>query len=199
MGHLVDVGCAPHFGAGVLAVVRRLPDAAPRHRRADAARHLRGGLFDLCFHRRAHRHLLHQVVAHAASAAGVLGRWKFPARLEQVLLVERAGHRAVRRGDGRRPPAAGRIPTGTRLAAPHGARHLRKRSMTFIPPFFAQISVEDLQREALRLQHDYTALSYGLTAAWVITILYVLTMVGRERKLKREIAGLKAMLEDRQK
>ena len=71
--------------------------------------------------------------------------------------------------------------------------------MTFIPPFFAQVSVEDLQREALRLQHDYTALSYGLTAAWVITILYVLTMVGRERKLKREIAGLKAMLEDRQK
>jgi AmiR/NasT family two-component response regulator len=71
--------------------------------------------------------------------------------------------------------------------------------MTFIPLFFAQVSVEELQREALRLQHDYTALSYGLTAAWVITIIYVLMMLGRERKLKREIASLKAMLEDRQK
>jgi hypothetical protein len=33
--------------------------------------------------------------------------------------------------------------------------------------------------------------------AWLILVVYVLMMVGRERKLKREIAGLKAMLEDK--
>ncbi|HEY2014515.1 MAG TPA: hypothetical protein VGH38_13485 [Bryobacteraceae bacterium] len=62
----------------------------------------------------------------------------------------------------------------------------------------AQISVDDLQQEALRLQHDYTFLSYGLTAAWVIVTIYVLMMVGRERKLKREIASLRAMIEEKQ-
>ena len=66
-----------------------------------------------------------------------------------------------------------------------------------LPLLLAQATVEELQREALRLQHDYTFLSYGLTAAWVITIIYVMMMLGRERKLKREIAGLKAMLEER--
>ncbi len=46
------------------------------------------------------------------------------------------------------------------------------------------------------LQHQYEFLSYGLTAAWIILAAYVLMMVSRERKLKREIANLKAMLED---
>ncbi len=48
------------------------------------------------------------------------------------------------------------------------------------------------------LQHQYEFLSYGLTAAWIILAVYVLMMVGRERKLKREIASLKAMLEEKQ-
>ena len=47
------------------------------------------------------------------------------------------------------------------------------------------------------LQHQYEFLSYGLTAAWVILAVYVLMLVSRERKLKREIASLRAMLEDR--
>jgi CcmD family protein len=47
------------------------------------------------------------------------------------------------------------------------------------------------------LQHQYEFLSYGLTAAWVILAVYVLMMVGRERRLKREIASLKAMLEEK--
>jgi hypothetical protein len=47
------------------------------------------------------------------------------------------------------------------------------------------------------LQHQYEYLSYGLTAAWIILVIYVLTMVARERKLKREIASLRAMLEER--
>ncbi len=61
----------------------------------------------------------------------------------------------------------------------------------------AQITTDDLQREAMRLQHDYQFLTYGLVAAWVILALYVMMMVGREKKLKREIANLRAMLEDR--
>jgi CcmD family protein len=59
--------------------------------------------------------------------------------------------------------------------------------------FLAQIATEEQV-----LQHQYEFLSYGLTAAWVILAVYVLLMVSRERKLKREIAGLKAMLEERQ-
>ena len=65
---------------------------------------------------------------------------------------------------------------------------------------FAQMtSPDDIVREAARLQHNYEFLSYGLTVAWVILAVYVLLMVSRERKLKREIASLKAMLEERQK
>ena len=58
-------------------------------------------------------------------------------------------------------------------------------------PFIAQ-----LVSDAERLQHQYEFLSYGLTAAWVILAVYVLMMVSRERKLKREIASLRAMLEE---
>jgi hypothetical protein len=57
--------------------------------------------------------------------------------------------------------------------------------------------VAQLVSDAERLQHQYEFLSYGLTAAWIILVVYVLMMVARERKLKREIASLKAMLEDK--
>jgi hypothetical protein len=63
---------------------------------------------------------------------------------------------------------------------------------------FAQ-SAADVQFEMARLQRNFTFLSYGLMVAWLILVIYVLMMVGRERKLKREIASLKAMLEDRQR
>ena len=63
-----------------------------------------------------------------------------------------------------------------------------------IPVLIAQIATE---QEIL--QHQYEYLSYGLTAAWVILALYVLMMVSRERNLKREIASLKAMLEEKPK
>jgi hypothetical protein len=52
-------------------------------------------------------------------------------------------------------------------------------------------------REIERLQRNFTFLNSGLWVAWLILVVYVLMMVGRERKLKREIAGLKAMLEDK--
>jgi hypothetical protein len=62
---------------------------------------------------------------------------------------------------------------------------------------FAQITSEGLQREARRLQHDYEFLTYGLVAAWVILAAYVMMMMAREKKLKREIANLRAMIEEK--
>ena len=52
-------------------------------------------------------------------------------------------------------------------------------------------------REIARLQRNYEFLSYGLIVAWTILVIYVLIMLARERKLKREIANLKAMLEEK--
>lgn len=63
----------------------------------------------------------------------------------------------------------------------------------------AQASPEDIVLELARLERNFQFLSYGFAAAWIILTLYVLMMVGRERKLKRQITGLKAMVEDRQK
>ena len=59
-------------------------------------------------------------------------------------------------------------------------------------------TAEDISRELARLQRNYEFLSYGLTVAWLILVVYLLMMLGRQRRLKREIAGLKAMLEERQ-
>jgi uncharacterized membrane protein YciS (DUF1049 family) len=53
--------------------------------------------------------------------------------------------------------------------------------------------------ELARLQRNFDRLSWGFLAAWVILALFVLMMVGREGKLKRQIASLRAMLEERQK
>jgi CcmD family protein len=60
-----------------------------------------------------------------------------------------------------------------------------------------QLSPDDIVREAQRLQRNYEFLSYGLTAAWLILVGYVLMMVSRHRKLQQEIASLRAMIEDR--
>ena len=68
-----------------------------------------------------------------------------------------------------------------------------------LPLLFAQVSPEDVQREYDRLQRNFHFLSYGFAVAWIILTVYVLMMVGRERRLRREISSLKAMLEERQK
>ena len=61
-----------------------------------------------------------------------------------------------------------------------------------------QASADDaVLREMERLQRNFTFLNSGLWVAWLILVVYVLMMVSRERKLKREIAGLRAMLEDK--
>jgi len=63
----------------------------------------------------------------------------------------------------------------------------------------AQASPDDVVLELARLQRNFDRLSWGFLAAWVILALFVLMMVGREGRLKRQIASLKAMLEERQK
>ena len=60
-----------------------------------------------------------------------------------------------------------------------------------------QASPDDIVREMERLQRNFSFLNSGLWVAWLVLVVYLLMMVGRERKLKREIAGLKAMLEDK--
>jgi len=61
------------------------------------------------------------------------------------------------------------------------------------------MSPDDITREFERLQRNFQFLSYGFAAAWVILIVYVLLMVGRERKLRQEIRSLQNMLEYREK
>ena len=61
----------------------------------------------------------------------------------------------------------------------------------------SQYTAEDIAREVARLQRNYEYLSYGLTVAWVVLVVYVLMMVARQKKLKREIANLKSMLENK--
>ncbi|HYW45906.1 MAG TPA: CcmD family protein [Bryobacteraceae bacterium] len=70
-------------------------------------------------------------------------------------------------------------------------------SLTSLPMLLAQVTADDLEREKIFLQHNYEFLSYGLTAAWVILVIYLLMLLGRQKKLKREIASLRAMLEDK--
>ena len=66
-----------------------------------------------------------------------------------------------------------------------------------MPLLLAQVSPQDIQIEMARLQRNYEFLSYGLTAAWIILVIYVLMLVSRQRKLRGEIASLRAMLEEK--
>jgi CcmD family protein len=70
---------------------------------------------------------------------------------------------------------------------------------TLISLLLAQVSPEDITLELQRLQRNYQFLSYGLVAAWLILVIYVLMMTRRQRRLKREIAHLRAMLEEKKR
>jgi len=61
----------------------------------------------------------------------------------------------------------------------------------------AQITPEGLEAEQRFLQHNYEFLTYGLIAAWVILAGYVLLMLARQKKLKREIDNLRAILQEK--
>jgi len=40
---------------------------------------------------------------------------------------------------------------------------------------------------------------YGFSAAWVMIVIYAITMLVRERKIKAEITRLKSMLEEKER
>lgn len=46
---------------------------------------------------------------------------------------------------------------------------------------------------------NFEYLAYGLCAVWVILVIYVLSLIGREGKIRTQIESLKRMVEDREK
>jgi CcmD family protein len=44
---------------------------------------------------------------------------------------------------------------------------------------------------------NFTYMFYGFLAAWLILVLYVVTLVARERNIKKELVRLKSMIDDR--
>jgi len=45
---------------------------------------------------------------------------------------------------------------------------------------------------------NFTYMFYGFAAAWLILALYVLSLVARERRLRRELDSVKRMVEDKE-
>jgi len=46
---------------------------------------------------------------------------------------------------------------------------------------------------------NFTFMFYGFTAAWAILAIYVLMLVARERKIRRDVQNLKRLLEYKEK
>jgi len=44
---------------------------------------------------------------------------------------------------------------------------------------------------------NFQYMFYGFSAAWVMIVIYALTMLVRERKIKDEITRLKSMMEEK--
>jgi CcmD family protein len=47
-------------------------------------------------------------------------------------------------------------------------------------------------------QRNFTYMFYGLAAVWGILAVYVLTLVSRESRLRKQIDGLRRMIEDKE-
>ena len=43
---------------------------------------------------------------------------------------------------------------------------------------------------------NFTFMFYGFLAAWLILVVYVLSLVSRERKITEQLKGLKGLLDD---
>ena len=44
---------------------------------------------------------------------------------------------------------------------------------------------------------NFTFMFYGFLAAWLILVIYVLSLVSRERKITEQLKGLKGLLDDK--
>ena len=49
------------------------------------------------------------------------------------------------------------------------------------------------------MEQNFAFLFYGFTAAWLIVILYVISIAVRENKLRQELDRVKRMLDEREK
>jgi CcmD family protein len=47
-------------------------------------------------------------------------------------------------------------------------------------------------------ERSFTYMFFGFLAAWLILVAYVVSLVARERKIRREMDSLKRMIEDRE-
>jgi CcmD family protein len=48
-------------------------------------------------------------------------------------------------------------------------------------------------------ERNFTYMFYGFLAAWLILVAYVVSLVARERRIRREMDSLKRMIEDHEK
>jgi CcmD family protein len=48
------------------------------------------------------------------------------------------------------------------------------------------------------MDQNFTFMFYGFTVAWLVVIVYVISIALRERKLRDELARVKRMVEDRE-
>jgi CcmD family protein len=46
---------------------------------------------------------------------------------------------------------------------------------------------------------NFTFMFYGFLAAWLILVIYVLSLVSRERKIAEQLKGLKGLLDDKER
>lgn len=47
-------------------------------------------------------------------------------------------------------------------------------------------------------ERNFTFMFYGFAAAWLVVVAYVVSLVMRENKLRRELDNVKRMIEDRE-
>ena len=48
------------------------------------------------------------------------------------------------------------------------------------------------------MDQNYTFMFYGFLAAWLVVIIYVISIAMRERKLRAELDRVKRMVDDRE-
>ena len=46
---------------------------------------------------------------------------------------------------------------------------------------------------------NFTFMFYGFLAAWLILVVYVLSLVSRERKINEQLKGLRSLLDDQER
>ncbi len=64
-----------------------------------------------------------------------------------------------------------------------------------LAPLLAQVSPQDISLEIERIHRNWEFMWRGLIAAWIVLAVYVVLMVGRQRKLRREIERLRLMIQ----